>query len=271
VTLRTALKSFGLPSLDASSDDLAGSDGFKGFHAVPVWDDRIYDMVAAIPPRSGRSAWENRTCSQCGSQKAGENDAVCPKCAEPLPRPVVEDPDGTFRLVKGFRNSSYRRMRLGKPASTITTASGHVGSDNTIHPWENRLFSTLECALLQTFPKTFRWGDALKKWGHTNVRQMIGEAVPPAFTQQHGRALIGLLNNRWRVAPMAASDDRCTSAWRKLKKADKRLYEKKLPKLAPLEKRAGSVRAKKELRVRYASKRIGKGHPGQVFARRVLQ
>ena len=96
---------------------------------------------------------------------------------------------GTYRLITGFRTSTYTRMKSDAPAATITTASGHLGSNNTIHPFENRLLSTLECALLQTLPKRFKWGTALERWGHTNIRDMIGEAVPPLFTRLHGKVL----------------------------------------------------------------------------------
>ena len=126
----------------------------------------------------------------------GPDDAVCPVCATPLLRPVVQEEDGSYRLVRGFRNSSYSRMSPDDPAATITTASGHVGSDLTIHPFENRLLSPFECAYLQTFPADFDWGTALKRWGPTFVRTIIGEAVPPRFTELHGRALMRLLNGQ---------------------------------------------------------------------------
>jgi len=143
-------------------------------------------------------------------------DAVtCPNCSGPLLRPIVQEKDGSYRLVKGFK-SSYRRMYADRPAATVTTASGHIGSDYTIHPTQNRLLSPLECSLLQTFPSDFKWGDALKKLGHTNVREMIGEAVPPAFTKLHGEVLLGILRREWARAPMASSDDRITKGWTKL-------------------------------------------------------
>jgi DNA (cytosine-5)-methyltransferase 1 len=110
-------------------------------------------------------------------------------------------------------------MDPDKPAATITTASGHVGSDRTFHPWENRVLSPLECALLQTFPKNFDWGDAFEKWGHTNVRAMIGEAVPPLFTKKHGRMLAQLLK---RIPPrlaLASDDRRIASARRSLERS----------------------------------------------------
>jgi DNA (cytosine-5)-methyltransferase 1 len=215
ITLRSALESFGLPSLDARTEDLATSDE-RDLHFVPVWDDRRYDMVAAIPINSGASAWDNKVCEEGHeAMEVGEDDALCPICESPLLRPVVQE-NGTYRLVKGFRSSSYRRMHPDRPAATITTASGHVGSAYTIHPYENRLFSPLECALLQTIPEKFSWGDALENWGHTNVRDMIGEAVPPAFTEMHGQILTMLLRGEIPTNLLSDENERAKRARKKL-------------------------------------------------------
>lgn len=195
ISIGERLKELGLPSLDARSRETARSEGFERLHEVPVWTDRRHPMVEAIPAHSGRSAWENDSCPSCGPVAGLTPDDVrCPNCEQPLLRPVVREEDGGVRFVKGFRNSSYRRMNPDQPAATITTASGHLGSDLTVHPWETRLLSTLECARLQTFPEDFKWGDAVQRWGHTNVREMIGEAVPPQFTKMHGQVLVSLLN-----------------------------------------------------------------------------
>jgi DNA (cytosine-5)-methyltransferase 1 len=111
-----------------------------------------------------------------------------PELWGPLARPVtLHEEDRGWRLIKGFRNSSYRRMPPDRPAATITTASGRVGSDYTLHPSENRVLSVLECQHLQTIPAEFDWGDHLEVHGHTSLRAMIGEAVPPQFTELHGR------------------------------------------------------------------------------------
>ena len=216
ITLRHALESFGLPSLDASTKERATSQMAGGLHSVPIWQDRMYDMVSAIPTDMGASAWQNDKCGNCGVVEVEEDDAICRCCGNPLLRPVVINKEGAYRLIKGFRSSSYRRMSPDQPASTITTASGHVGSDNTIHPSENRLLSTLECALIQTFPEDFNWGQALKKWGHTNLRSMIGEAVPPHFTRLHGAVLHGLLTGNWTIPPISIHDTRCKAALKRL-------------------------------------------------------
>jgi DNA (cytosine-5)-methyltransferase 1 len=218
ISLRAALAELGAPDLDAATEASA-SDLDDPLHQVPVWRDRRYGMVASIPANSGRSAWDNNRCVKCREVSAGADDAVCRRCAEPLPRPVVQDQDGQWRMVKGFRTSSYTRMRPDMPASTITTASGHVGSDRTVHPWQNRLLSVRECAYLQTLPADFAWGEALRLWGTTNVREMIGEAVPPAFTLLHGRAVRGVLDEKPLLPHLIVDDHRIERAERNLRAA----------------------------------------------------
>lgn len=218
ISLAEALRGFNLPVLDATSRETARSTEGGGLHQVPVWSEQRYQMVAAIPPDTGRSAWENNRCGTCGDVEVGESDALCPNCGSPLLRPVIKDKDsGVFRLITGFKSSSYRRMLPNRPAPTVTTASGHVGSNITIHPAANRLLSVYECALLQTFPTDFKWGTALKDYGTTPVREMIGEAVPPLFTKLHGSVLMDLLGNKQgQVVSIASSDKRCASARTKL-------------------------------------------------------
>lgn len=215
VTVRQALAKLGASSLDAASPD-AASDANDALHSVPVWDEDRYAMVAAIPGDAGGSAWETNRCRECGPVPATADSARCPTCSGPLLRPVKKARNGRWRLINGFRSSSYRRMYSDRPAATITTASGHIGSSFTIHPFENRLLSPRECAHLQTLPRSFRWGEALDSWGATNVRAMIGEAVPPLFTRLHGLVLNWVLTGQRKRAPIDASDERCVRAARQM-------------------------------------------------------
>jgi DNA (cytosine-5)-methyltransferase 1 len=194
VSVDQALREMRLAKLDASRPELA-RDKSRELHAVPVWEARRYAMVAAIPPNSGKTAWQNNTCLNCGSVTDVEDAAVCLECDAILPRPVVHDEKGP-RLISGFRRSSYSRMDPNLPAATITTASGRVGGSNTIHPSQNRVLSPLECAGLQTFPENFRWGESRQLYGDGFVREVIGEAVPPRFTEAHGKVVASLLNGR---------------------------------------------------------------------------
>lgn len=217
ITIAEALGELGAAPLDASNSTSA-HDPKNPLHFVPVWSDRQYRMVAAIPPRSGKGAWLNEQCSSCTATASDPEAAACTACGEPLLRPVVKDADN-WRLIKGFRTSSYTRMRNDAPASTITTASGRVGSDKTIHPWENRLLSLYECAHIQTLPPDFDWGDALKQWGHTNLREMIGEAVPPRFTELHGATIRAFLEADADTPLLPKTDVRIVKAHKQLAKA----------------------------------------------------
>lgn len=222
-SIREALAELGTRSLDASREETARDDS-DPLHFVPVWDDVRYRMVAAIPADSGLGAWASEACSECDARTEDAEAATCRSCGARLLRPVVKDKDGGWRLVRGFRTTSYTRMRADEPASTVTTASGHVGSDKTIHPWENRVLSVRECAHLQTFPSSFEWGDALANWGHTNVREMIGEAVPPAFTRSHGLAVRSVLTVDSLVPLLTSADERITRAHSRLEEARERAW-----------------------------------------------
>ena len=126
--------------------------------------------------------------------------------------PVVVE-DGKPRLIHGFRRAAYRRMDPGRPATTVTTASGRIGASSTIHPFQNRVLSPLECAHLQTFPENFDWGTALDSGGVSELRAMIGEAVPPRFTEMHGGVLANLLGSAAETPErVRASDRRCEVA-----------------------------------------------------------
>jgi DNA (cytosine-5)-methyltransferase 1 len=209
ITIGAALSELRAEGLDSASSESAGS----GLHAVPVLDVERHLMVASIPPGSGASAWDNDVCSTCGKVDADKEEAHCPSCGGPLARPVTFDEQlGAWRLIKGFRNSSYRRMHVDRPAATITTATGRVGSDYTLHPTENRVLSMLECQHLQTIPREFNWGNHLQRYGHTSLREMIGEAVPPQFTELHGRVLVSLLAGHAPRLAMPTSDKRVQSA-----------------------------------------------------------
>ena len=118
-------------------------------------------------------------------------------------------------MIKGHRRSSYRRMYPDRPGATVTTASGKIGSDFTLHPWENRVLSPLECALLQTFPEDFLWEETI---GVDSVREMIGEAVPPLFTGLHGNVLASFLGGLLPENMMRAKDPRQRRALARLRK-----------------------------------------------------
>lgn len=191
VSARTFLGPSRFRSLTSYSQRRA-KDPTDPLHFVPHYERDRFELVRGIPPFSGRSAYENDRCLACGACGIPQGLPRCGSCNAPMVnRPIVVTPKG-LRLIVGHA-TSYKRMPPDLPVGTVTTASGHLGSDAKIHPWENRLLSPRECATVQTIPRTFRFGpprEAAQTW---LLRQSIGEAIPPWFTFLHGLVLRNLL------------------------------------------------------------------------------
>jgi DNA (cytosine-5)-methyltransferase 1 len=193
ITMREWFERMNYRTLDARTNP---ADPDFPLHFVPAYPegDHRYTLVSSTPPYSGQNAYENNNCPMCGQNSIPVEAARCPHCNAVLfNRPVTLDKNtGAWRLVRGF-GSSYRRASPNQPAPTVTTNSSHLGSDNKIHPWENRVLSILECADLQTVPRFYDWSWALETKHSYVIRNTIGEALPPYFTYLHGQVLIKLL------------------------------------------------------------------------------
>ncbi len=193
VNVRAWMEYMEYDPLDSRSPDTARST--HPLHSVPVYQGDRYLQISSIPPHSGKSAYENDECPDCGHHPIEIGLVRCPECANLLRnRPYVYLKGSAPRLISGFK-SSYRRMASEKPAATISTGSSHVGSDYKIHPFEHRVLSALECADLQTIPRSYNWKRTFVDRRSYLVRQAIGEAFPPYFTYLHGSLLKQLLNN----------------------------------------------------------------------------
>jgi DNA (cytosine-5)-methyltransferase 1 len=141
--------------------------------------------------------------------KAGETDTRDPLHASPLLGPInlkrldcIPKDGGSWadlryhadkealltpamlRYIKqgkfGSHPDVYGRMAWDKPAPTIKRECGHIGNGRYAHPEQNRLCSIRELAILQGFPKTYRFvsKSASNKYRH------IGDAVPPIISYQ---------------------------------------------------------------------------------------
>lgn len=80
----------------------------------------------------------------------------------------------------------YGRMAWDKPAPTITGGCINPSKGRFLHPRANRAITLREAALLQSFPKTYRF--PLDK-GRYPVALLIGNALPPEFIRRHAMAL----------------------------------------------------------------------------------
>lgn len=78
----------------------------------------------------------------------------------------------------GFRDV-YGRLRWDNQSSTITGGCLNPSKGRFLHPEENRVITPREAALLQSFPKTYKFPADISK---SSLALMIGNALPPRFS-----------------------------------------------------------------------------------------
>ncbi len=85
--------------------------------------------------------------------------------------------------------SVYGRMSWDKPSPTITTQFNGFGNGRFGHPEQDRALSLREGAILQGFPKSYKFFDHKKPMSSGKVSQMIGNAVPVTLGRVIARSI----------------------------------------------------------------------------------
>lgn len=204
VTVRNAIGAF--PSLRAEK----GKNTCKAFHPlhrVPLLDDKKLFWIDNTP--EGATAFNNQcinpSCLYQGNNNHGarhnedginqsltDTPLYCQKCGKLLPRPYVEDKDGTRRLMKGFV-SAYKRMCWDEPASTLTQNFQYACSDNKVHPDQSRVLSLYEALVLQTIAQyDYSFVIDGKTVSDGLIRDTIGESVPPLVIDKVVKNILSL-------------------------------------------------------------------------------
>lgn len=88
-----------------------------------------------------------------------------------------------------FKNV-YARMEWDKPSPTLTTHFHNFGTGRFGHPEQDRAISVREAAMLQGFPRDYRFVEPGQKVQFTTLGRLIGNAVPPPLGQAIGEALL---------------------------------------------------------------------------------
>jgi DNA (cytosine-5)-methyltransferase 1 len=89
------------------------------------------------------------------------------------------------RKHDGF-SDVYGRMHWDRPAPTITGGCINPSKGRFLHPSEPRAITLREAALLQGFPRNYKFD--LSR-GRYVAAQMIGNAFPPAFAAHQARSI----------------------------------------------------------------------------------
>lgn len=85
--------------------------------------------------------------------------------------------------------SVYGRMEWDKPAPTMTTQCFGYGNGRFGHPELDRAISLREAAIIQTFPRKYRFLKRGEEVNMTALGRMIGNAVPVALGQAIAKSI----------------------------------------------------------------------------------
>lgn len=120
-----------------------------------------------------------------------------------LERIKQSKPGGTWRdwdpslLPECYKRSSgqsyssvYGRLSWNKPSATITTQFNSFGTGRFGHPVQDRALSLREGAMLQTFPKNYKFVKAWEEVPIKHAGRHIGNAVPVRLGEVIGKSIL---------------------------------------------------------------------------------
>lgn len=76
------------------------------------------------------------------------------------------------------------------PAPTLTTQFYNFGSGRYGHPEQDRAISFREGALIQGFPRNYRFFEPGERIGRNELGRLIGNAVPVRLGEVIGRSIL---------------------------------------------------------------------------------
>lgn len=89
----------------------------------------------------------------------------------------------------GLEKNVYGRMEWDKPSGTVVAGIRKITCGRFVHPENDRLLTVRECARIQGFPDNYKLNGSM-----TEQYTLVGNAVPPRFSEILGDAIIKILN-----------------------------------------------------------------------------
>jgi DNA (cytosine-5)-methyltransferase 1 len=96
--------------------------------------------------------------------------------------------------IDGFKDI-YGRMAWHEPSPTITGGCFNPSKGRFLHPVDDRAITLREAAILQSFPRRYRFPVDKSKEA---IALIIGNALPPIFIQRHAGEIVRALDGAGR-------------------------------------------------------------------------
>lgn len=135
-------------------------------HQAPLLGEKNMARIRASKPGGTWADWPEELLSPCHTKEKG----------------------ASFKSV-------YGRMEWSKPSPTITTQSYNFGTGRFGHPDQDRAITLREAAILQSFPKGYKFVDKKKPVAFSTLGRLIGNAVPVDLGYAIGMTIIKHASN----------------------------------------------------------------------------
>ena len=201
------LKNYGCPSSRTRALAI-GVDKKLSFSPLPIFPDwreekTLRDVIGDLPSlrRNGQidpgdiyhsfKPYASRMRAWISGLREGQS-AFERKSPNRRPHKIVR---GKIVENKNGNGDKYRRQRWDAVAPCVHTRNDILASQNTVHPRDDRVFSIREVMRMMGIPDNFRWlgkssaklslldaneQRAILRKSEYNIRQCLGEAVPPS-------------------------------------------------------------------------------------------
>lgn len=157
------------------------------YHSFRIYPEHMRNWIHDL--KEGESAFDNTDINK-------------------IPHRVI---DGKIVINKKKNADKYTRQYWDKVGPCIHTRNDQLASQNTIHPFDDRVFSIRELMLMMTIPNSFKWTNisletlnslsdtqkrAFLKKEEMNIRQCIGEAVPTTIIDSISKKICFFLSKQ---------------------------------------------------------------------------
>ncbi len=169
---------------------LAGRSGQINF-AEPAKKQRTVRQTIGSLPKAGSSGDAIHDIPENRNPRIKKLIALVPKnggSRTDLPKKYRLE---CHKKCDGFKDI-YGRMRWDVVAPTLTTGCFNPSKGRFLHPEENRAVTMREAAMLQTFPRWYKFPVEL---GKVTLATQIGNAIPPEFVRRHAKEVYKYLEN----------------------------------------------------------------------------
>lgn len=150
----------------------------------------VWDAIGSLP-RAGRSGDPIHDIPERRSEKVLELIKCIPKNGGSRSDLGDDMQLECHRRCNGFHDI-YGRMAWDDVAPTITTGCFNPSKGRFLHPVQNRAVTMREAALLQGFPRHYKFPTVEHK---SAIALMVGNALPPPFIAAHARKIRAALLN----------------------------------------------------------------------------